>query len=532
MEEKPPYYLFVGKAADLKETKERLLFRFFEILPGALAWGTLFGAVVFSWLWPYGVAVFIILFDVYWLLKTVFLSIHLLASYRKLRRNLTVDWLSKMDEAAFPNQNFPGAANWRDFYHLVILPFYNESADIIRSSLTSLRDSRYPGDRLIVVLAAEERAGEHGASVAKKMKEEFGGSFFKFIVVVHPGNIIGEIAGKGSNEAFAAREARRLIEAEGIILERVMLSVLDSDTKVYPEYFGCLTWNYLTCEKPFRSSYQPVPVFNNNIWEAPFFSRVVASSATLWHMMQQESVERMTTFSSHSMSFKAIIEMGYWQTNIVSEDSRVFWQALLRFDGDYRVIPMHYPVSMDACLAASWAETARNQYKQQRRWGWGSENIPYLFFGFYKNKKIAFRVKIYHALVKLEGYWSWATNAIMIFMLGWLPLVLGGEQFNGTVMSYKLPIVARTLMTLALVGMFASSAVSFLLLPLRPKKYGRFASALMILQWLFLPVSVMILGSFPGLDAQTRLMLGKYMGFWVTNKERKESEGQPLAFRA
>ncbi|KKS91433.1 MAG: hypothetical protein UV65_C0006G0014, partial [Parcubacteria group bacterium GW2011_GWF2_43_11] len=37
------YYLRVGRAADLKNPRERFIYRFLEILPGTLVWTTLIG---------------------------------------------------------------------------------------------------------------------------------------------------------------------------------------------------------------------------------------------------------------------------------------------------------------------------------------------------------------------------------------------------------------------------------------------------------------------------------------------------------
>jgi hypothetical protein len=42
----------------------------------------------------------------------------------------------------------------------------------------------------------------------------------------------------------------------------------------------------------------------------------------------------------------------------------------------------------------------------------------------------------------------------------------------------------------------------------------------MVAQWIFAPIIATALSSFPAVDAQTRLMLGKYMHFFNTSKSR------------
>lgn len=134
----------------------------------------------------------------------------------------------------------------------------------------------------------------------------------------------------------------------------MLVSIFDIDTVLYPDYFNCLVWHFLEAEHPLKSSFQPVPIFNNNMWEAPALARVVAMSSTFWEMVQQERPERMATFSSHSVSFQALYEVGYWQRNMVSEDSRIYWNLLLANNGKYDVIPLSYPVSMDANAAPTF----------------------------------------------------------------------------------------------------------------------------------------------------------------------------------
>ncbi len=516
----PPekYYLKLSRASELKSPKQRFTYRAFEILPGALAWITLLGVIFLSWQAPVFVAFFIVAFDIYWLIKTIYLSLHLRFSYRKMKEEMEKDWLGMVKKID----------GWQEICHLLILPVYKETYQVVETTVSAILNSDYPKDKMILVLAIEERAGREAKQIAKKIESKFAGHFYRFLVTVHPKDIPGEQPGKGSNSTWAGRRVKQeIIDPLKIPYQKIICSCFDIDTQVYPKYFSVLTYYYLTIDKPAKASYQPIPIYNNNIWQAPAISRVVATSGTFWQMMQQMRPERLSTFSSQSLSFKALVEVDFWPVNMVSEDSRIFWQNFLYYDGDYRTIPLYYPVSMDANLAGGFFKTAVNIYKQQRRWGWGVENIPFLFFGFCKNKKIDFKTKFHWIWVQLEGFWSWATNALLIFLLGWLPLFLGGDEFNITVLSYNLPRITRTLMTFAMVGLVGSAIYSTLLLPKRPKHYGFFRQLGMVVQWILVPLTILVFGAIPGLEAQTRLMLGKYMGFWATPKNTKQNLNKP-----
>lgn len=515
----PPekYYLNIGRAGDLKNPKERFVYRLLEIMPGFLIWLTLLAMIIASWLKPVWATIFIIAFSFYWLVRVAYFVFHLVASYRKMKRNLKINWLERLSALA---KNDP-AKNWLEIYQLIIFPIYKENWEIARTSFQALADSDFPKERMVVVLATEEKAGESAQVVAKNISQEFAAVFPHFLVTCHPQDLPGEIAGKGANGNWAARSAKeKIIDALSIPYENIIVSFFDIDTQVFPQYFSCLTYHYLTSKNPCRASFQPIPLYLNNLWEAPFFSRLVSFSNVFWQMLQQQRPEVIVTYSSHSMSFKALTEMDFWQDRVVCEDAGIFWKSYLFYDGEYKVVPLHYPLSMDSCVAKSFWGTVANQYKQQRRWAWGSEAIPYLLFGFLKNKNLPLKKKFNYPLLIIEGFWAWATNPLLILFLGWLPLLLGGEQFKSTVLAYNLPQTTQALMTLGMAGVVTSIVISALLLNPRPAWCQKRKKISMYLQWLFFPVTFIIFGAIPAIDAQTRLMLAKYLGFSVTEKAR------------
>lgn len=495
---------------------------FFEMIPGILTWLTLVSIVLFSWLLPVWVSVFIIFFDIYWLLKVVFLSFHLRATFREMKKNMKVNWLAELEKSD-SNVEKTSQSDWRDVYHLVILPMYEEPYEVVRESFVRLANAHYPKERMIVVLGLEERASASVRETGEKIQAEFATTFHRFLVTVHPKDLPDEIPGKGSNLAWAtARAKATIIDPMKIDERRVLVSVFDIDTQIFPEYFGRLTYIFETTRDPMHAIYQPIPLFTNNVYSIGAFARVISFSCSFWQMMQQSRPERLTSFSSQSIPLATLTEIGFWQKNIVSEDSRIFWQGLFRYHGNFKTVPLFFPVSMDAPAARTFWGTMQNIYKQQRRWAWGVENVPYVLEGFRADKTIQKKKRRYWTFNCIEGYHSWATNSLMIFALGWLPLFFGGHHFNQTLLSYNLPHLTRFIISLSMIGVASSAILSILILPPKPKGIRFIDYCIYVLQWLLMPVTLIAFGAIPAIEAQTRLMLGgKWrLGFWVTPKGR------------
>ncbi len=503
------WYLHVGRATDLTGT-DALIYKAFEMLPGVLSLLTLGLFVLLSFLQPVVAAYLTIAFAIYWAFKTFYLSIHLRHNFKRMRHNMSLDWNERL--SAIPHDHV---------LHVVIFPLYKEGYEVIAESVEGLLAAKWDSKKIALVIALEERGGERDKATGERILEKYGDKFFSAITTVHPSDIPGDIPGKGSNIAHAAEEVRtRILDPRGIEYKNALVSAFDVDTVVYPHYFGCLTWHFLTAERPERTSYQPVPLYNNNIWQAPLLARVMAYSSSFWQMIQQERPEKLATFSSHAVPFSTLHEAGYWQRNVVSEDSRIFWNLFARFDGEYEVVPLAYPVSMDANVAPTFWGTAKNIYLQHRRWTYGAENIAYILFTFLKNPRIPRWKKFRAAAVQIEGFWSLVTHPLVLFSIGWLPLIVGGASFNATVLSYNLPLVARTFLTVAMLGLIASAAMCLQLIPERPAHVAKWRSFTMFLQWILVPFTMVVFSSIPGLESQMRLMTGRYLGFWVTPKTR------------
>src|SRR3990167_3443786 len=174
-------YLHIGRASDLESPGSKRIYRALEILPGFLAWSTLFLVVILSATAPVFASIFIIAFDVYWLTKTIYLSLHLRVSYNKLKHNLKVNWLEKLNQLETSRYSLRTIKSWQDVYHFVFLPTYQEDYSIIAGCVEGLLKANYPKSKMAVVLCWEERGGAQTEAVVKEIEKNYKNSFFELI---------------------------------------------------------------------------------------------------------------------------------------------------------------------------------------------------------------------------------------------------------------------------------------------------------------------------------------------------------------
>ena len=257
--------------------------RILEIIPGAFSWSILSFLILLFIFWPLVAAVVMIVFLLYWVARFLYMSILLFLSHHRVSTKKNIDWLAKC-------RGVRSDLKFQDILHIVLYTVYKEPDQVLQESLRALKESTYPLDRVIVVLAGEERADKSSERLSK-LKEQFGASFKDILVTIHPKDVAGEIPAKGANATYAAKEVRSYLRQKAVALDGVVLSCFDADTCPDKNYLACLTYNFLNSPNRHRTSFQPLPVYSNNIYTAPAFARVIEMGSTFWQLVESMKYE-------------------------------------------------------------------------------------------------------------------------------------------------------------------------------------------------------------------------------------------------
>ncbi len=515
-------------------------YRFFEILPGALSWSLIFLPLILSYLYVNLAIFFILAYLLIFVVRSVGYDIRAIGGYFTLKQQLKLDWMELMNDVdgGSPSDKKITRPKWhidnlervktfskiylpRNIQHIVIIATYNESRAILEPTIKSIINSSYSSKNIILVIAYEARAGKPSEENIFNLKKDYRDSFKDLLAIKHPAGLPDEIIGKGSNITYAGQQLVDYVKKKGYDPSNVIITTLDADNRPDKSYFACLTYLYCVVSDPIRASYQPLPMFTNNIWDAPTFMRVIATGNNLFYIVQTKRPHLGRNFSAHAQSFKALMDMDFWSKRTVVEDGHHFWRSYIFYDGDYRVYPMSVPIYQDAVLAEGYIKTLKAQFIQLRRWTYGASDIAYIADKvFYHKNKIPKWDALGKLLRSLEGHVTWATGTLLIYFAAFIPSLLNPQSLAAN----ELPLIVSQIQRYGIIGLLASLYVSLITLPPRPAKYRRHRSFLMLVQWIFLPVTSIVYGSLAAFNSQTRLMFKRYLTkFDITEKAVKKN---------
>lgn len=480
--------------------------RFLEILPGAIAWFLILFPFWGAFVFPSFVAYGIIAFDIFWFYKSATGGVAVLASYLKMKRDKEINWLEK-------TQALPG---WDTVRHIVIIPFANEPLYILERTLESLEKQTLPNQQLFVVLAAEERiAGSHQR--VKQLERKFSSRITNLYSTFHR-LVPGEVVGKSSNEASAAKWAKKkVVDDLGHDISKITATTVDCDGVFHPRFFACLTYKFLTNPQPHHHIWQSAAMFYNNIWQIPSPSRIINTMSSMWNLGLLSRKDRIINFSVYTLSLKLLDQIGYWDVDVIPEDYRMFFKAFFKLKGELEIESIYLPLHYDAAESTTTWRTLKNQYLQQQRWAWGVSDQTLLLRLWWHAKEIPFWHRTIRVVKVFVDHILWPTNWFFLTLGANIPILLN-PAFKHTALGANLPRISSLILTFCLAFLIIFVIVDAKCRPPRPKEVTPFYWLLTPLEWLMLPVASFFLSALPGLDAHTRLMLGKYLEYKVTEK--------------
>jgi len=487
--------------------KSKFKRRLLEIFPGFVSWNLILFLVWGGYFIPVFTAYFILAFDVFWVYKGLSMTIAATLSHLKIQAAEKLDWMTEVR----------GFGDWKKVRHIVMIMIANEPAATYTKTLEALSRQAFPREQIAVVMATEERF-PLGREESEKLRDTLGKKFGEYLITVHPANITGEIKGKSSNEAWAAREAKRiLIDEKGWDIRFVTITSNDADAILHGQYFAYLSFKFLDDPHRYEKFWQPAIVFYNNIWRIPAPNRVINTFSNVWQTGMLMRRDRLVNFSNYSSSLQLIDQVGYWDTDVIPEDYRIFFKAFFATEGKIEVEPIFLPSSADAAESSTLWKTLVNEYEQKKRWAWGVSDVPKILEMYFRQPRVSFINKTLRTLRLLQDHLLWPVNWFII-TIGVSVVTIVNPVFKRTSLGFMLPRISSGILTITILLLAVMLIIEFRQRPPRPKEIPKWKAWLSPLEFILMPVVGFFFTALPGLDAHTRLMLGKYLEYRITEK--------------
>ncbi|HEY8740767.1 MAG TPA: hypothetical protein VIN56_09270 [Candidatus Dormibacteraeota bacterium] len=509
-------------------TNQRLL----EVLPGVATWSIILALVLLPALvYPTVVVGMVIVLDVYWFVRSIIVVTGILQTFRAIREATVLDWWQRcldMPAAAYRDET---GETWdpREIYHAALVPTYTENYEVLLGTLSALAAAAYPADRKVVAIITRTTDAQ-GIQNVRRLQQEFEGQFAHFWHILDP-LLPGIVVGKSAAMAYGGPELYRMAEDAGLDPKRVLVTDLDSDFRIHPQYMAWVTHHYVAEPERDYHLYQPVPMFHNNLWRVPAVVHVMASSATQWQMFLHTREQRLVTFASYTMSLHLTRDVGYWDPHVIQEDSRFFWRCFFRYGARLRIVGVPMPIYGDCPRAKTYGGTHASQYNQIKRWAWGVSDVPFVFLNMMTHREIPLWLRVYRFLLLVFNHLMWVGMPLLLLfgasipgylavLSNWTGIHISGPyDYSLTHVSDYLGITSAVILTLTLVTVGVLIYVDEKLVPPRPAEWSWVRRAKSYVEILTYPFVGLAFSVIPALESQTRLMFGFYLEYRVTEKE-------------
>jgi hypothetical protein len=552
-----------------------------ERIPPIISWTLITMPFWGGFLFPEFTANVVIFFNVYFLYKSISLTLFIFLSYLQLRSNDSINWLRRLEELDSPNKaleqlqqkenelkaskyseqlikkskyypdffekiwhrllfvfakrkslgfinsekdrlneviNNPARLDWKEIRHIVIIPHWKEPLTVLEDTIKRLKNLNYPTNKISVVLAAEARDPE-GIKKSYLLKDKYS-QYFEHIWITEHEMQEGDLIGKSSNMAFASKELAKNIMALDWDPKLITITSCDADSQLPLDYFANLTYYYIFDQDSIFKFYTGAVQLYANIWRLPFFARVKNSMSTIYNVGRLIRTDKLLPFSTYTTSFWLIKEIGFWSPDIVPEDFHTFCKALFKFPSKVATVPLFQKIMSDAAEGEGSIDTIKNNYFQERRWSWGISDDGWIIKNMIKSVlsgKATLR-SLYISGHIVFDHISGVGLALLVSLGGNIPLLIN-PRFANTVVGFNLPIVSSFIIQITLLFFVLMIIVDSLMKPTIPGKMTFRRRLILLLEWIVQPITSIFMVTIPGFEAHTRLLFGKYLEYYLTKKK-------------
>jgi hypothetical protein len=395
-------------------------------------------------------------------------------------------------------------------HHLVIVPNYDEPPEILGRTLEALGLQEGARRAVTVVLGMEAR--EPGARAkARALQARFADRFHNLMATYHPSDLPGELQGKATNATWAVRRARReLVDRLGILPERIVVTVADSDSVLHPGYLAEIARRFDSDPRRYSRVWQPPILFDRDIWRAhpavrlaTFFTNAISLGDyhTPW--------EARSLYSTYSISLMLLEEIGYWDPALIAEDVTLFMRAFLETAGRVGVQRIYLPVHANPVYGADLRHAAAIFYAQKLRHGLGGAEIGLLLQKWARSPSPPLIERIRRLLKLVHDHLFFSTAGFVVALGTLLSILLDRTAVITAPPAGVEPlpfVILNALGGAALAAVWLTERVRLGL------SRENWRPAILIgeaASFALFPVLFLLLFNLPGLHAQTRMLMGR-----------------------